>query len=387
MAKTISSVEMIGRLVSFDTTSRSSNLALINFVRDYLDGFGIKSELVHDAGRRKANLYATIGPDDRGGVLLSGHSDVVPIDGQEWESEPFTVKERDGKLYGRGTSDMKSFLAIALAMAPNFRNARLATPLHIALTYDEEVGCLGVRPLIAALAGKPVKPRLCIVGEPTSMQPVSGHKGKKSLRCHVHGFESHSALAHAGVNAIEAAAEIVAHLRGMARKKRAEGPFDPDFVPAYTTIHTGTIAGGTALNIVPRECHFEFEIRALPGEDPEVLCDELRKFAATLLPEMQRVSEQTGIVFEEFNDTPALVATEDDAAVQLARTLTGANGVGKVAYVTEGGLYKQSGIPTVVCGPGSIEQAHKPNEFIALDQVQQCEGFMRRLLTQLVQPV
>jgi acetylornithine deacetylase len=381
VAKTISSIEMIGRLVGFDTTSRDSNLALIDFVRNYLSDHGVKSELVHDQSRRKANLYATIGPGDRGGVLLSGHSDVVPIDGQDWESDPFRTRDSDGKLYGRGTSDMKSFLATVVAMVPDFVAAKLKTPVHIALTYDEEVGCLGVRPLLAALAKRPVKPKLCIIGEPTSMQPVIAHKGKRSLRCHVHGLESHSALTHVGVNAIEAAAEIVAHIRGVARRMRDEGPFDPTFVPPYTTIQTGVIAGGTALNIVPRECHFDFEIRGLPNADVEALCDELRKFAATLLPEMQRVGPQTGIVFEELNDTPGLGMAPEDEIVRLVQSLGGANGLGKVSFTTEGGLYQQAGIPTVICGPGSIEQAHKPNEFIALDQVQQCEHFLRRLLT------
>ena len=385
MAKAISSVEMIGRLVAFDTTSRESNLGLIEFVRDYLDSFGVKSELVHDAERRKANLFATIGPPDRGGVMLSGHSDVVPVDGQDWDGDPFAVRESDGKLYGRGTADMKSFIAATLAMAPEFCAARLQIPVHIAVTYDEEVGCLGVRPLIAALAGRAVRPRLCIIGEPTSMQPVIAHKGKKSLRCHVQGRESHSALTHVGVNAIEAAAEIVAYIRGLARRKRDEGPFDPSFTPPYTTIQTGIIAGGTALNIVPRECRFDFEIRNLPADDPDALVAEIRRHAATLLPEMQRVSPATGIAFEEINEIPALAASPEDAVARLAQSLTGANAVGKVSFGTEGGLYHRAGIPTVICGPGSIEQAHRPNEFIALDQVRQCDGFLRGLLARLVE--
>jgi len=384
VAKAISSVEMIGRLVAFDTTSRESNLGLIEFVRDYLDGFGVKSELVHDSDSRKANLFATIGPPDRGGVMLSGHSDVVPVDGQDWDGDPFVVRESDGKLYGRGTADMKSFIAAALAAVPEFCAGRLRIPVHIAVTYDEEVGCLGVRPLIAALARRAVRPRFCIIGEPTSMQPVIAHKGKKSLRCDVHGRESHSALSHVGVNAIEAAAEIVAYIGGLARRRRHEGPFDPSFMPPYTTIQTGIIAGGTALNIVPRDCRFDFEIRNLPGDDPDALVAEIRRHAATLLPEMQRVSAATGIAFEETNEIPALAASPEDTIVRLAQSLTGANAVGKVSFGTEGGLYQQAGIPTVVCGPGSIEQAHRPNEFIALDQVRQCDGFLRGLLARLV---
>jgi acetylornithine deacetylase len=374
------SLEMIRKLVSFDTTSRLSNLALIDFVRDYLDGYGVASDLIYDADNRKANLYATLGPLDRPGVMLSGHTDVVPVDGQPWDSDPFRIVERDGRLYGRGSSDMKSFLAVALALVPEFLGRNLTTPVHLALSYDEEVGCIGVRGLIAALAERPVRPRLCIIGEPTMMQPVIAHKGKKSVRCHVHGLESHSALAHLGVNAVEAAAEVVAHLKKLARDKRDRGPFDHAFSPPYTTIHTGTINGGTALNIVPRECRFDFEFRFLPEDDPDALLDEVRRHADTLLPEMHAVSPATGIVFEVTNEAPGLRADPDDEVVHLAQSLSGANSVGKVSYATEGGLFEVAGIPTVICGPGSIEQAHKPNEFIAVEQVQQCEAFMRRLM-------
>ncbi len=383
MAAAISSIDMIRRLIGFDTTSRESNLALIDFVRDYLDGFGIASELVFDATRRKANLYATIGRPDRGGVMLSGHSDVVPVDGQAWDGDPFTLAPRDELLYGRGTSDMKSFIAVMLALVPEFIAAKAATPVHLAMTYDEEVGCIGVRGLIRQLADRPAKPRLCIIGEPTSMQPVVAHKGKRSLRCHVRGHESHSALAHAGVNAVEYAADIVAQIRRIARRKRDEGPFDPGFSPPYTTIQTGTIAGGTALNIVPRDCRFDFEIRFLPGDDPAALLADLRRHAATIEPDMHRVSANTGIDFEEFNAIPALSAPPDSEVVRLAQSLTGANSVGKVSFGTEGGLYQQAGIPTVICGPGSIEQAHRPDEWIALDQVRLCEAFFRRLIERI----
>ena len=381
---TISSTDMITRLVGFDTTSRGSNLALIDFVRDYLDGWGIASELVHDAERRKANLYATIGPDDRGGIMLSGHTDVVPVDDQPWDSDPFAVIEKDGRLYGRGTCDMKSFLAVALALVPEFKSRALRTPVHFALSYDEEVGCIGVRGLIAELAKRPIRPRGCIVGEPTEMRPVIAHKGKKSMRCHVHGLEAHSALTHEGVNAVEMAAEIVSYLRGMARRKQEQGPFDPDFSPPYTTIHTGTIRGGTALNIVPRDCEFDFEFRNIAEDDPEALFAEVRRYAETkLLPEMHKVSTATGIAFEESNSTVGLAISADDDVVRLAQSLSGANSVGKVSYATEAGLFQAADIPTVICGPGSMEQGHKPNEFIALDQVRQCESFMRRLMDRL----
>jgi acetylornithine deacetylase len=381
---TLSSVDMIGRLVGFDTTSRDSNLALIDFVRDYLDGWGIASELVYDGARRKANLYATLGPQDRGGIMLSGHTDVVPVDDQPWTSDPFAVIEKHDRLYGRGTCDMKSFIAVALALVPEFLARPLATPLHLALSYDEEVGCIGVRDLIATLADRPVRPRACIVGEPTEMRPVIAHKGRKSMRCHVHGLEAHSALTHEGVNAVEVAAEIVAYLRGMARRKREHGPFDADFTPPHTTIHASVIRGGTALNIVPRDCSFEFEFRNIPGDDPEALLAEVRRHAAIALePEMRVVSRATGISFEEINTTVGLDSAPDDEIVRLAQSLSGANSLGKVSYGTEAGLFQAAEIPTVICGPGSMAQGHKPDEFVALDQVRQCEAFMRRLMAHL----
>ena len=381
---TLSSTDMIGRLVGFDTTSRNSNLALINFVRDYLDGWGIRSELVFDGERRKANLFATIGPEETGGIVLSGHTDVVPVDGQPWESDPFALKETDERLYGRGTCDMKSFVAVALALVPEFLARRLKTPVHFAFSYDEEVGCLGVRGLLAELRRRPVKPRGCIVGEPTLMRPVIAHKGRKSMRCHIHGKEAHSALTHEGVNAVEMAAELVTYRRGMARRKREQGPFDPDFTPPYTTIHTGVLKGGTALNIVPRECDLEFEFRNIPGDDLEVLAAEVRRYAeTTLLPEMRRVNAATGIVFEEINTTQGLVTSPDEEIVHLVQRLSGANSLGKVSYGTEAGLFQAEDIPTVICGPGSMEQGHKPNEFVSREQVRACEAFMRRLMDHL----
>jgi acetylornithine deacetylase len=376
----LSSVEMIERLVAFDTTSRESNLALIEFVRDYLDRWRVKSELVYDETRRKANLFSTIGPTDQGGVMLAGHSDVVPVDGQDWTSEPFKLEPRGDRLYARGSADMKSFIAVMLAKVPEFVTRSLAVPIHLALTYDEEVGCLGVRSLVAALAPRAVKPRLCIIGEPTMMQPVVAHKGSRRLRCHIHGHEAHSSLTHKGVNAIEAAAAVITHIKSIARGKRDAGPFDPAFDPPYTTLQTGVIAGGTAVNIVPRECRFDFEMRHLPVDDPNVIVDDVKRFAASLLPEMQAVSGNAGIAFEETNTVQALSAQPDDEVVQLALALSGANATGKVSFATEGGFFQQAGIPTVICGPGSIEQAHKADEFIARDQVKQCEDFIDRLI-------
>jgi acetylornithine deacetylase len=381
---TVTSLQMIASLVAFDTTSRDSNLALIDFVRDYLDGWGVASELITGKDPRKANLYAAIGPADRPAVILSGHTDVVPVDGQPWDTDPFAVAEKAGCLHGRGTSDMKSFIAVALALVPEFLGRNLKTPVHFAFSYDEEVGCIGVRDIIAKLKERPILPSACIVGEPTLMRPVIAHKGKRSVRCRVRGLESHSALAHEGVNAVEAAAEIVAFLKGMARRKRDQGPFDSGFSPAYTTVHTGVIRGGTALNIVPRDCSFDFEFRNIPGDDPTALLAEVKRYAqSTLLPEMHAVSTATGISFDEMTAVDGLDMPADHALVHLTQALTGANAVGKVSFCAEAGLFQQAEIPTVICGPGSIDVAHKPNEYVAIDQVRQCERFVRGLMDHL----
>jgi len=372
---------MIRKLVSFDTTSRNSNLQIIDFIRDYLASFGVESRLVHDETGKKANLYATLGPQDKPGIALSGHTDVVPIDGQEWSTDPWKIVERDGKLYGRGTCDMKSFVAIALAMVPDFLAKPLKTPIHLVFSYDEEVGCVGVRRLIHLLKELPVRPRAVIVGEPTDMRVIVAHKGKKSIRCHVRGFECHSSLAPHGVNAIEYAAELIACLNRMGRRIAKEGPFDEDFDVTHTTVHTGVIQGGTALNIVPKDCHFDFEFRYLPGVDPEALYTELRSYAEQeLLPAMRKIAPDTGFSWEDLSSFPGLDIPEESEVVLLAKSLAGANSVRKVAFGTEAGLFQQAGMPTIICGPGSIDQAHKPNEFVSLEQLSLCEDFLRRLI-------
>jgi acetylornithine deacetylase len=377
-------VEMLRRLVAFDTTSRDSNLALIHWVRDYLAGYGIASRLVHDKTGRKANLFATIGPSGNGtggGIVLSGHTDVVPIDGQDWSSDPFAIEERDGRLYGRGTCDMKGFIAVALALVPELAKAPLATPLHLAFSYDEEVGCLGVRRLLADLAANGIRPAACIVGEPTHMQVVRAHKGKLSYRCHVRGFECHSSLAPRGVNAVEYAAAMIAHLVAMGRRFAAEGPFDREFDIPHTTVHVGTIQGGTALNIVPKDCRFDFEFRHLPGENPEAMLHAAQGFAEReLLPAMRAIHADTGFRWEKLSSFPAANTSEDAEVVSLAKRATGRNAAGKVAFGCEAGLYDAAGIPTVICGPGHIDQAHKPDEFVALAQLAECEAFLRRVV-------
>jgi acetylornithine deacetylase len=376
-------IAAVARLVAFDSTSRRSNLDLIGYLRDRLQSIGAVCHLTYDDGGTKANLYATLGPQDRPGILLSGHTDVVPVDGQNWSSDPFSLTERQGKLFGRGTADMKSFIALAVALAPDYVARGLHTPLHFAFSYDEELGCIGVRRLIEDLAHVPIKPRLCVVGEPTGMSVVAGHKSKRSFLCQVHGRECHSALAE-GVNAVEAAAEMVSYIKGMQRRIRKEGPFDPAYDPPYSTLHTGIIEGGRALNIVPAFCQFEFEIRALPHIDADGLTREITEFAANILePEMKAVDPASGFHFTVTTDTDGFDLNDDDDAVRLVTALTGDNRTGRVSFGTEAGLFNRAGIPTVVCGPGFIEQAHKPDEFIALDQLAKGEQFLRRLMAGL----
>lgn len=374
---------MIERLIAFDTTSYRSNIQFIEFAAAVLKDLGASVRFTYDDARQKANIFATIGPADRPGIVLSGHSDVVPVTGQEWSSDPFTVRRQDDRLYGRGTADMKSFIAICLALAPDFAARQLEFPIHFAFSYDEEIGCIGVRRLIEDLSSLAIRPKLCIIGEPTEMKVIVGHKGKKNVRCQVHGKECHSALNHRGVNAVEIAAEMVTFLRHMQRRIRERGPFDHGYDPPYTTVHTGVMQGGTALNIVPARCGFEFEFRNLPDHDVEGLMAEFRAFALSLVPEMLAVDDGAGIMLDEYNTTPGLDTAEDDEAAVLARQLSGNNGTSKVSFTTEAGLFHDAGIPTVVCGPGSIAQAHKPDEFITLEQVAEGEAFVRRLLERM----
>jgi len=380
----MTALELIQRLVAFDTTSRDSNLALIEWVRDYLAGHGIDSHLVFDETGKKANLWATIGPADRPGLVLSGHTDVVPIDGQEWSVAPFEPSIKDGKLFGRGTTDMKSFVGVCLALAPHFKRAALKTPIHFAFSYDEEVGCLGVRRLLDDLAARGIRPMGCVVGEPTSMKVIRAHKGKISVRARVRGFECHSSLAPRGVNAVQYAARAIAHLAAMGEKLANEGPFDPAFDIPFTTVHVGTVAGGTALNIVPKDCTFDFEFRHLPVHDPRALFAAFEAHVrAHLEPQMKAVHADTGFSFAEISSFPGLAGDENSAVIQAAKAASGSNSTGKVAFGTEAGLFEARGIPTVICGPGDIDQAHKPDEFVALEQIAQCETFLRRLVERL----
>ena len=380
---TSSTLDLLRQIIEFDTVSRHSNLAMIEWIREYLGRYGIESTLIFDATGKKANLYATIGSPDRPGLLLSGHTDVVPVDGQNWSTDPFELVEKDGRLFGRGTSDMKSFLAVVLAQVPAFASATSSTPINLAFTYDEEVGCQGAPSLLEHIASLPTRPRYCVIGEPTNMKVITAHKGNKRYRCEVHGHESHSALAHRGVNAVEIAADLVYRLRTMARQRAEFGPFDRDFDPPYTTIHTGTIHGGTAMNIVPKDCAFEFEFRYIPGDDPLKYLALLKEQAVLLEKEMTGVSADARIDFVFKSQYPALSTEESAEVTSVAKSLSGSNATGKISFGTEGGLFQEAGLPTVICGPGSIEQAHKPDEWITLDQIALCEEFMQRLVNRL----
>ncbi|MBF4559696.1 acetylornithine deacetylase [Pseudomonas sp. p50] len=375
------SLDLLKTLVAFDTTSRESNLQLIEFVRDYLAGFDVPCELIYNEQRSKANLFATIGPAQRPGIVLSGHTDVVPVDGQPWTLAPFALTERDGKLYGRGTADMKGYIACVLALVPSLVRADLKKPVHIALSYDEEVGCLGVRSLLSELEKRPVKPMLCIIGEPTELKPVLGHKGKLAMRCDVHGEACHSAYAPLGVNAIEYAAELISELGRIGHRLKAPEHHDVRFDPPFSTVQTGVISGGKALNIVPADCRFDFEIRALPSHDPSEVAQQLQAFAEQqVLPRMRAVSEQSDIRFSELSAYPGLATDAHSEAAELIAAFSGSREFGTVAFGTEGGLFDAAGIPTVVCGPGSMDQGHKPDEFVSLEQLNGCDALLQRML-------
>ncbi|HKT94204.1 MAG TPA: acetylornithine deacetylase [Paraburkholderia sp.] len=379
-----SSRALLERLIGFETVSRESNLELIAFVQRYLADLGVDCELFHNDGRTKASLYATIGPRDKGGIVLSGHTDVVPVEGQAWSVDPFRLTEKNGRLYGRGTADMKGFLACVLAAAPSFVERKLSMPVHIAFSYDEEVGCLGVRPMLAELEKRAHKPRLCVIGEPTEMKPVLGHKGKLAMRCRVKGAACHSAYAPYGVNAIQYAARLIGRLERIGEELAQPEHQDERFDPPYSTVQTGIVTGGRALNIVPAECEFDFEVRSVPGFDAQSVAERIESYAqAELLPKMRKVQADTDICFEPLNAYPGLATPPGSEAAQLLAVISERRDFGTVAFGTEGGLFTRAGIPTVVCGPGSMEQGHKPDEFVSVDQLGRCDAMLTRLVEHL----
>ncbi len=368
-------------LVAFDTTSRRSNLDLIAYVQSHLDRHGVPSRLVMDETGQKANLWATIGPEEDGGIVLSGHTDCVPVDGQDWSSDPFALTERDNRLYGRGACDMKGFLASVLAVVPDLVSRPLPHPVHLALSHDEEIGCVGVRSLLADLSQRGPRPAFCLVGEPTSMQVVTGHKGGRSYRCHIEGLAAHSSLAPHGVNAIEAAAELILFIRGLG-EDMAAGPQDPDYDVTHSTISVGLIHGGTAINIVPSTCDVTFEFRNLAEVDQEGIFCRIEEHAlGQILPQMRSRHPAAAIRFERIYEYPAHAIAADDPLVARMKHLVGRNDHSKVAFGTEAGLFlRELGLPTVVCGPGAIGVAHKPDEYVERSQLAACDDLLRKLL-------
>lgn len=375
-----SSKDMIEKIVSFDTTSRNSNLELLNFIEDYLSSFGVASQRVPNHDHTKANLYAVVGPDVEGGVVLSGHTDVVPVDGQDWSSPPFSLTERDGKLFGRGTSDMKSFFAIALALVPQMVQANMAKPILFALSYDEELGCIGAPSMIDEMEKKLPKPKAVIVGEPTNMEITNAHKGGACIRTTITGFEAHSSEVERGVSAVLIAADLIMFVDGMMQENRVKKDPNSPFSPAYTTLACGTVKGGTAQNTLARRCVFDWGIRCLPGEEVSDYMGRFEEKSATLLREMRKISEECDIASDIYSNVPPFASGQDSEAESLMIQLLGTNSTKVVSYGSEAGQFQHAGFSTIVCGPGSVEQAHKPNEFIEISQVEQCETVLRRLI-------
>jgi len=376
-----SSAELLERLLGFDTQSFRSNLELIDFVRVHLGELGVEARLVHDDGGTKANLWAVIGPRDVPGIVLSGHTDVVPVAGQAWTGDPFRARLEGGRIHGRGAADMKGFIACVLALAPELVAARLRRPAILAFSYDEEVGCKGVPRLIEAILAELPLPEACLIGEPTSMRLVDGHKGKAGYRCTITGREAHSAYPKLGANAVVAAARLVERVAAMGDRFAAEGPFFEGFDPPHHTSGVGRIEGGAQLNIIPRRCSFEFEFRALPGEDPLRFVREVEAIAAeAVLPTLRATAPEAAIAFEEVLAYPGLAPGPDTPFARLCRELTGTEVPAKVSFGTEGGCFFARGVPAVVCGPGDIAVAHKPDEWVAVEQLERCDSFLRELV-------
>ncbi|MGQ3891309.1 acetylornithine deacetylase [Legionella sp. CNM-4043-24] len=381
----MNTIAWLKRLIAFDTTSCFSNMALIADVQTWLEQHGISSQLTKDPHENKANLFATIPAASgctTGGLILSGHTDVVPVDGQDWASNPFDALERDGRIIGRGACDMKGFLAVVLSLVPEFCSLSLKKPIHLALSYDEEIGCRGAPLMIDAIQQAGIQAEGCIVGEPTNMLPVIAHKGIQVFRCRLHGLAAHSSLTPQGCNAIDYAAELICYLRTLADSLRKNGPFDDAFDVPFTSLSTNMINGGIASNTIPSECELIFEFRNLPDVAPASITDQIETYINThLQPKMRQEYREAAIVLDRLASAPAFQSGSDNPMVSLTQKLLKDEHRRKVAYATEGGLFQQTGIPTVICGPGSIEQAHRANEFVSLDQLQICERFLRDIVT------
>lgn len=385
MSRRLSARDIMETLVAFPTVSDVSNLALVDWVEDYLDGFGVTSHRVYDATGMKAALYANIGPEVEGGIVLSGHTDVVPVEGQDWKTDPFAVTEIGTRLYGRGTCDMKGFDALALATVPYALERGLRRPLQIALSYDEEVGCIGAPPMIADMARHLPKARAAIIGEPTMLRPVTGHKGTYGWSVHVRGHEVHSSLMHEGVSAILEAAKVLSWVNDMNAHLRAQTPTEVarDFLPPFSTVHTGTIHGGTAHNITAKDCNFDIDVRLVPGEDVATFEAALFAQVAEIEARMKDVHPDAGITMQRVFQVPALEPEQDGAAEQIIRRLTGDNGTHVVSFATEAGQFQEGGYSAVLCGPGDIAVAHQPNEYIEISQLNAGETLLRQIVDTL----
>ena len=379
-------LNILDKLISFDTTSCHSNLAMLDYIADYLQQHGVSSQLVRDPVQPKANLYAKIGPADGAAVMLSGHTDTVPTTGQNWHYPSHQLSIEKDHAYGRGTTDMKGFIACVLAAVPKMQAADLQIPIELAFSYDEEIGCIGVRHMLAVLAEQPVKPVACIIGEPTSMQVAGAHKGKIAVQVNVTGKECHSGMAPLGVNAVNYAARLIVWLEQLALRKAQHGPFDHNYDIPFSTVHTGTVNGGLALNIVPKQASFVFEIRNIAAEDSQVLIDEFKAYVQSLITQMREIDANCDIQLQVLTQYPGLSSDSRDsqAAIAFVKQLAQDQQSANINFGTEAGLFSQQlGIPSVVCGPGSMEQGHKPDEFIELDQLTSCDGFLSRLIEAL----
>jgi len=380
-------ISILDQLIGFPTVSRDSNKALIAYVADLLKDYGIESEVIDNPEGTKANLYASTGPSRLGGVMLSGHTDVVPIDGQNWTLPAFAMTERDGRLYGRGTADMKGFVAAAIASMIAASKLPLAQPLHLALSYDEEVGCLGVPSLLQMKADTDTCPSLCIVGEPTEMKLATGHKGKTAIRADCCGKEAHSALAPTAVNALHLACDLVAEIRTLQSEIALHGAKDHDFNIPYTTLHAGILEGGVQINIVPNYARLAYEIRNIAQDDPMEILDTLKARIAPVINKAREIAPEADIEMTITNSYPGLNTPLDHDMVSFMKSLTGSNATIKVAFGTEGGLFSRDlGIPTLVCGPGSMDQGHKPDEYITAAQLSECDAMLASLNQRLLTP-
>jgi acetylornithine deacetylase len=381
VSNSLSPRKMLEKLVSFNTVSDRSNLNLIAYVEDYLSQLGVQSERVPNETGEKASLHARIGPEIDGGVVLSAHTDVVPVEGQNWSRDPFTAWEVDGRLYGRGTADMKGFAATVLAKVPDFLSADLKVPVHIALSYDEEVGCFGAPPLIRDILARGPKPKFSIVGEPTNMKVVTGHKGIAVLRTSIKGHPVHSSQLHRGVSAISVAAKLISWLDARTAENKTRSDPDCGYEPPYTTLHCGTISGGQAHNITAENCEFVTDIRLLPSESAAKWISDYNAFIQSeVLPDMRAISQNCRIEVKELANVPGLKAEQEGFAETVARRLTGDNARNLVVYATEGGIFQDHGLSTVVCGPGSIDQAHQADEYIELSELDRCSAFLDSLI-------